>query len=282
VQSHSTVYVQDWELDGGPDDLVRVARAADEAGFSYVGVCDHVAVPADAAPRMGTFWTDPIATLGLLAGVTTRVGLLSHVYIPAYRHPLVTAKSFATLDWLSGGRVIVGVGAGHSEGEFAAVGADFAARGPRLDDALVVIDAALREEYPVAQTGTFRVDGSVGLQPRPVQRPRPPIWVGGSSRAALRRAARWDGWLPQGTRRRDMPDAIAYLRDQRAQQGRGDDPIDIGGNAFVKPSVDETAASIADLAAMGVTDVQLSFRAESCDDVVEQILAFGRDVAPQL
>lgn len=283
IQSHSTIYVQDWELDAGPEELVRVALAADWAGFHYVAVCDHVAVPAEAAPRMGTFWTDPVATLGLLAGVTRRTHLLSHVYVPAYRHPLVTAKSFATLDWLSGGRVIVGVGAGHSEGEFAAVGADYEGRGRVLDDALAVIDAALRDEYPEVDTPSFTVTGTVGLQPRPVQQPRPPIWIGGSSRAALRRAARWDGWLPQGTRRRDLPDAIAYLREQRAEAGLGDQPIDIGANALVRPdAADETAAYLHSLAELGVTTTQLKFEATSCDDLVEQIECFGTDVAPLL
>lgn len=281
VQSHSTIYVADWELDAGPDELVRVAQAADDAGFLYVAVCDHVAVPAEAAPRMGTFWADPVATLGLLAGVTRRTRLLSHVYIPAYRHPLVTAKSFATLDWLSGGRAILGVGAGHSEGEFAAVGADFEQRGSVLDDALAVIDAALRDEYPKVETPSFTVDGTVGLQPRPVQQPRPPVWIGGSSRTALRRAARWDGWLPQGTRRRDLPDAIGYLRDQRALAGLADEPIDIGANAVVGSGpAEETAASLDSLRGLGVTNVQLSFKATSCDDLVEQIERFGTDVAP--
>ncbi|MEY2474830.1 MAG: hypothetical protein QOG87_145 [Actinomycetota bacterium] len=283
VQSHSTIYVQDWELAAGPEELVRVAQACDEAGFLYVAVCDHVAVPAEAASRMGTFWTDPIATLGLLAGVTSTTRLLSHVYIPAYRHPLVTAKSFATLDWLSGGRVIVGVGAGHSEGEFAAVDADFDRRGSRLDDALAVIDAALRDEYPKVDTPAFTIDGTVGVQPRPVQHPRPPVWIGGSSRPALRRAARWDGWLPQGTRRRDLPHAIAYLRDERAAVGLGDEHIDIGANAIVGPGpAEETAAYLDSLRAIGVTNVQLSFKAASCDDLVTQIARFSAEIAPLL
>jgi probable F420-dependent oxidoreductase len=283
IQSHSRVYVADWELDAGPDELVRVARAADDAGFSYVAVCDHVAVPAELASTMGTFWTDTIATLGLIAGVTSRVRLLSHVYVPAYRHPLVAAKAFATLDWLSQGRVIVGVGAGHAEGEFDALGVPFAERGRLLDDAIDVIDAALRDEFPKVETPTWTLDGSVGAQPRPVQQPRPPIWIGGSSRAALRRAARWDGWLPQGTRRRDLPDAIAYLREQRAEAGLGDQPIDIGANALVKPGApDESAAYLHSLGDLGVTTTQLKFQATSCDDLVEQIDRFGTDVAPLL
>jgi probable F420-dependent oxidoreductase len=288
IQSHSRIYVADWELGAGPEELLRVARAADDAGFLYVATCDHVAVPAELAPRMGTFWTDPVATLGAVAAATRRVRLLTHVYVLAYRHPLVAAKGFATLDWLSGGRLIAGVGAGHAEGEFEALGVDFAARGRLLDEALDALDAALREEF---------VDG-VGAQPRPVQQPRPPIWVGGSSRPALRRAARrGDGWLPQGTPRKDMPAAIAYLREQREAAGRGDDPIDLGANAeplyLGSPtwdvgtwtrtgSAEELAASLREFADMGVTNVQVRFPARSCDELVDQITAFGAEVLPLL
>jgi probable F420-dependent oxidoreductase len=287
IQSHSRIYVADWELHAGPDELVRVAQAADTAGFLYVGTCDHVAVPADAAARMGTFWTDPIATLGMLAGVTARVRLLTHVYVLPYRHPLVAAKAFATLDWLSGGRVIAGVGAGHAEGEFAALGLDFTARGRTLDAAIDAMATALSEEFV----------GDVGAQPRPVQRPRPPIWVGGSSKAALRRAAeRGDGWLPQGTPRKDLPAAIAYLKEHR-RSARGDAPIEIGANAeplyLGSPSWDvgkwtrtgppaELAGSLREFAGMGVSHVQVRFPARSCDELVDQITAFGAEVAPLL
>jgi probable F420-dependent oxidoreductase len=288
IQSHSRIYVAHWELHAGPAELVRVAQAADAAGFLYVGTCDHVAVPSDAAARMGTFWTDPVATLGMLAGVTERVRLLTHVYVLPYRHPLIAAKAFATLDWLSGGRVIAGVGAGHAEGEFAALGLDFAARGQALDSAIDALAAALTDEFV----------GDVGAQPRPVQQPRPPIWIGGSSKAALRRAAeRGDGWLPQGTPRRDLPGAIAYLREHRARAGRGDEPIEIGANAEPLYLGDPTwdvgkwtrtgsAAQLADglreFAAMGVSHVQVRFPARSCDELVDQIGAFGAKVLPLL
>ena len=124
VQSQSTVFAQEWERSAGPDELVRIAKAADRCGFFSIGVCDHVAIPRRAAAAMGTVWYDTVATLGLLAGVTERARLLSHVYVPAYRNPLLVAKAFATLDVLSGGRVILGVGVGHLAEEFAALGVD--------------------------------------------------------------------------------------------------------------------------------------------------------------
>ncbi len=103
IQSQSTIYVEDWELAAGPAELARVARQAEDSGFFYVAVCDHTAIPRRLAGAMSTTWYDTIATLGWLAGTTSRIRLMSHVYIAAQRHPLRAAKEFATLDVLSGG-----------------------------------------------------------------------------------------------------------------------------------------------------------------------------------
>src|SRR3954454_15348089 len=185
VQAQSKYFVESWELAAGPAEDAQVARAADAAGFFYVAVCDHVAIPDDLAPRMSAVWWDTIATLGWLAGLTSRTRLLSSVFNLTYRHPLVAAKSFGTLDLVSDGRVIIGVGAGHVEKEFDALGVDFSSRGRLLDEALGVFDRALQEGS---------VDG-MQVAPPPVHQPRPPIWVGGAAPAAVRRAARLaDGW----------------------------------------------------------------------------------------
>jgi probable F420-dependent oxidoreductase len=298
IQSQSRLYVSDWELVAGPEELIRLAKACDDAGFFYIANCDHVAIPASVAPRMGTFWTDTIATLGALSAHTQRVRLMSHVYVLPYRHPLMSAKSFATLDWLSGGRVIVGVGAGHVQEEFDALGVSFEDRGSILDDAIDILAAALADEFPEIDTPTWKVHG-VGLAPRPVQQPRPPIWVGGSSKPALRRAAvRGDGWLPQGTPRAQMPEQIAFIREHR-QKARGDDPIDlgaitesfyigtpswdVGGPPYVVSGAPQTIADcLLSFREMGVNHVQVRFRARSCDEAVDQITAFGADVAPLL
>src|ERR1700736_3144334 len=135
VQAQSEMFVADWERTSGPDELIAMAAKADEMGFFYIAVCDHIAIPRRLAPAMGTTWYDTIATLGFLAALTTRVRLLSHVWVAAYRHPLASAKAFATLDHLSGGRVIVGVGAGHVAGEFTNLGVAFERRGRLLDEA---------------------------------------------------------------------------------------------------------------------------------------------------
>lgn len=292
VQSQSTIYAEPWEAEAGATELAAVARAADEAGFWYLAVCDHVAVPRSLAPTMGTAWWDTVATLGWLAGITWRVRLLSHVAVLANRHPLATAKAWSTLDAISGGRAVLGVGAGHVEAELELLGADYSRRGARLDEAIDAVRAAFAEEFPTVDGPTWAFEG-FGQRPRPVQPGGPPIWVGGSSKPALRRAAeRGDGWLPQGP---ITPETVAFLRDHRAATG-GDERFDIGalvgavhvgeptwdvGPCLVGPPA-KIAHVLGKLRAMGAGQVQLRFRSRSADELVDQIRAFGADVAPLL
>ncbi|HUY20749.1 MAG TPA: TIGR03619 family F420-dependent LLM class oxidoreductase [Acidimicrobiales bacterium] len=296
VQSQSTIYVEDWEHAAGPAELARVARQAEDSGFFYVAVCDHTAIPRRLAPAMSTTWYDTIATLGWLAGVTTRVRLMSHVYIAAQRHPLRAAKEFATLDVLSGGRLVIGVGAGHVNEEFDVMGPPFEERGAALDEAIDALALALTEEFPTLP-GPRWPASDLSVSPRPVQRPRPPIWVGGSSRAALRRAARrGDGWLPQTVRRSDMRDQVSQLLDMR-QEMRGGAPIEIGALAgtfhvgeparelprgTVSGSPDRIAENLAELVDMGVSHVQMRFPNRSLDELCDQMAAFGEQVGPLL
>ena len=142
VQAKSKTFVEDWEADAGADELRQIVQKADEAGFLYVAVCDHLAVTKPLDAHMQTTWYDTVATLSWIAALTTRVRVMSHVYVISYRHPLHTAKSFMTLDELSSGRAILGVGAGHLEGEFDLLGLDFAARGAITDAAIDAVREA--------------------------------------------------------------------------------------------------------------------------------------------
>lgn len=292
IQSQSTIYAEPWEALAGASELAAVARAADVGGFWYLGVCDHVAIPRQQAATMGTAWWDTIATLGWLAGITERTRLLSHVTVLAYRHPLQTAKAWSTLDTLSGGRAVLGVGAGHVEGEFGLLGADFGARGAVLDEAIDAVRAAFAHEYPAVDGRTWSFAG-FGQRPRPTQAGGPPIWVGGSSRRALRRAAeRGDGWLPQGP---VTPEVVAFLREHR-RATVGEEPFDIGalagaiyvghpawdvGSCLTGPP-EKIAHVLRKFAAMGVGQVQVRFRSRSAGELVEQIDRFGREVGPLL
>lgn len=177
VQSQSTIYAESWEAVAGAEDLAEIARTADRTGFAYIASCDHVAIPRRLADAMSTVWYDPVATLAFLAGITERVLLLSHVAVVGLRHPLVSAKQYATLDHLSGGRLVLGVGAGHVQEEFDALGADFAGRGPVLDETIDALRAALGpEEYPeFAGSGSPSPGSASG--PGPSSRGSPSGWA---------------------------------------------------------------------------------------------------------
>ena len=137
ITAQSTVFAAPWEATAGTAEILNIAQACDANGFFYLAVSDHVCVPREQANAMSTVWYDTIATLGFLAAATQRVRLLSYVYVAPYRHPLMTAKAFATLDALSGGRVILSVGLGASIDFLTDLGmANVAARGRQLVEKL--------------------------------------------------------------------------------------------------------------------------------------------------
>jgi probable F420-dependent oxidoreductase len=298
IQSQSTLYVAEWEKTAGPEELGRIAQVADQAGYFYLGVCDHTAIPERLADAMGTIWYDTTATLGWLAALTTRTHLLSHVLILAQRHPLRAAKELSTLDLLSGGRLIVGVGAGHVPEEYELLTGDFAERGRHTDEAVSALARCFIDEFPELPGPRFPVSG-MGVAPRPVRQPRPPIWIGGSSPAAIRRTAAFgDGWLPQGTRRRDLSGQIARLRELR-HEFRGGAPIDIGTivepihltsgvadwdlpNYVLQGQAAEVASSLRELVAMGVNHLQVRFMARSVEEFCQQTAQFAEEVGPLL
>ena len=285
IQARSSYFVAPWELDAGPVELQRVAKTCDRSGIDYVGVCDHVAVPAELASSMSTYWMDPISTLSWIAGFTTSVRLLTHVYVLPYRHPLVAAKQFATLDHLSGGRLIVGIGAGHALGEFERLGVDFARRGAITNESLPVLAEALASEF---------VDG-VGATPRPTQHPRPPIWVAGSSAAAITRAARFgDGWLPQSP---TTDEHVAALDQALAVVGRGREGFAVGhiapsvyvgtptwdvGSGVVAGSGRDVAEQLAAKMPTAVNQVQVRFAARDVSEYCDQVELFGAEAAALL
>jgi probable F420-dependent oxidoreductase len=298
IQSQSTLYVADWEKEAGPAELARIARVADDADFFYLGVCDHTAIPRRLAEAMGTIWYDTTATLGWLAALTTRTHLLSHVLILAQRHPLRAAKELSTLDALSGGRLIVGVGAGHVPEEYEIFTGGFAERGRHTDEAVAALARCFTEEFPELPGPRFPAR-DMGIGPRPVRKPRPPIWIGGSSAAAIRRTAAYgDGWLPQGTPRKELPGQIARLRELR-QEFRAGAPIDIGtivepihlrsgGSDWELPGwvlsggAEQVAEPLRELVAMGVNHLQVRFMARSAEEFCEQTARFGAEVGPLL
>jgi probable F420-dependent oxidoreductase len=176
------------------DRILTVVRQAEEAGLDSVWVTDHVIVPRDVDVIYREQMLDPLAMLPWLAGVTERIALGTSVVILPYRSPIPLAKLLASVDVLSGGRLIVGAAIGWMEGEFAALGVPFKERVSRSEEALELMRTLWTQERPELQTARHGLS-NVQVSPMPLQRPRPPIWIGGGSEGAFRRVARLgDGW----------------------------------------------------------------------------------------
>lgn len=174
--------------------MLEVAARAEEMALDSVWVTDHVIVPRDMALIYRDHMLDPLAVLPWLAGVTSRVTLGTSVVVLPYRSPVPLAKLLASVDVLSGGRLLFGAAVGWVEGEFDALGVPFKERGSRTDEALTLIRALWTEEYPEVTTARHHLAG-LKASPMPLQKPRPPILIGGSTEAAFRRVARLgDGW----------------------------------------------------------------------------------------
>src|SRR5687768_14767759 len=172
-----------------PQIIRSAAVRAEQLGYDSVWVSDHVVVPNANVVNFGETVFDPLVTLGVIAGATSRVRLGTTVLIIPYRNPVVTAKMVSSLDALSGGRVVLGIGAGWMAAESAMLGVPFAERGAMTDEYL----AAMQELWTAREpkySGKYTQSTGLFCEPKPVQKPHPPIWVGGHSKAALRRAAR--------------------------------------------------------------------------------------------
>jgi len=184
-----------WERDGTIDDLARIAETADRLGYHHLTCSEHIGVPAKDVDRRGARYWDPLATFGYLAARTKRIRFATNVLVLPYHHPLEIAKRYGTLDVVSGGRVILGVGIGTLEEEFVVIGAPFDDRGARGDDALRALRASLSQSVPAYHGPYYSFDGLV-VDPCAVQ-DRVPLWVGGRTLRSLRRAAALaDGWCP--------------------------------------------------------------------------------------
>lgn len=200
---------------GDPSFVRDALTAADELGFWGVTAPDHILAPnAWAASGGGEQWIDPFVLLGLAAGTTRRLRLITHIIVLPYRDPFSVAKALASLDHVSDGRAILGAGSGYLKEEFDILGVPFAERGARTDEYLRIIQTCWRAEGDIDFDGAFYSIHAARMAPRPVQRPRPPIWIGGNSMRAVRRAVELgDCWAPF-----DVTDDDIALGIERAEQ----------------------------------------------------------------
>ena len=276
----------------------EMAEAVESAGFDACFVTEHPFPSDDWLATGGHHSLDPFVALTAAAMVTRSLRLHTNILVLPYRNPFLTAKSIASLDVLSGGRVIMGVAAGYLQGEYAALGADFEDRNARTDEALVAIKQAWRGETVRLEGRDFAAAGNTML-PRPIQRPHPPIWVGGNSKLAIRRAAlHGAGWSPfpaagqfAGRARTaalentsQLGERIAYLHDYAKSIGR-EDELDVnfvpfGSRMNSQEPIDYPAfrEQVSQLEAAGVTWLSLGVPGRTRDEYITEVARFGAEV----
>jgi probable F420-dependent oxidoreductase len=301
------------------DNYMAVAKAAERAGFDFLAVSDHVVVPANlksqypydargvfAAAEHG-YCLDQLATIAFLAGCTERLRLLASVMVVPHRPAMLTAKMISTIDVLSNGRLILGAGAGWMKEEFALLGAPFADRGKATDEYLEAFRELWTKDAP-AYSGKHVSFADLLFYPKPIQKPYPPIWIGGESPAALRRTIRFaDAWYPGNnsqTKPLDTPARLAVGIDEvrHACEAAGRDPATLEIALLVQNYFEWEPYKIADgsarrmftggsadmavdteaLSAIGVGHVALRLGGDTVQAAVERIQRFGAEVIAKM
>jgi alkanesulfonate monooxygenase SsuD/methylene tetrahydromethanopterin reductase-like flavin-dependent oxidoreductase (luciferase family) len=261
-----------------PLTIVRLARAAEASGWDGFSIWDSTGV------SMGTVAPDPFVALAAVAATTERLQLILSVIALPRRRPQLVAQATSTLDRLSGGRVVLGVGAGGDPGDFESFGESFdrSTRLTAMDEAIGLVDAFLRGSTVSHEGPLYRVHG-VAVGPRPTQQPRPPLWFGGMRPAALRRAAALDGWIAIAVTEDgssiDLPpdafgDLVARVHAERTALDRGNEPFDVAVFAFSDPGAigNELARGYAEAGATWWLE-SLSGLRGSVDDLVARVEA---------
>ena len=295
-----------------PENLRTLAQRAESLGFDSVWVSDHIILPRKvdsfypyAADGVATFrpdedYYDPLATLNFLAGCTQKIRLGTHVLILPYRNPVVTAKMLSTLDVLSGGRVILGAGVGWMEEEFQALGLDtYAQRGAVTDEYIQLFKELWTKDEPEFQGEIYQLSG-MGFMPKPVQKPHPPIWIGGHTNPAIRRAAEYgDGWMPIGLRPpailepEELAEKIARLRRLTVRAGRPEDAVSLcfstgvtfddspgATRRMMSGRAEQIATDLRQYQDLGVRNFILGFPGDSVAALDEAMEQFSKQVMP--
>jgi probable F420-dependent oxidoreductase len=293
--------------------MTRIATEGEAMGFDYLTVTDHVVLPDMKVPgypysESGEFYEDApterheqLIGMAYIAARTSRIRLVAAVLVVPHRPAVLAAKMLATLDVLSGGRLVVGIGAGWLKTEFdAVVTTPYPERGAVTDEYIDAFKVLWTEPSP-SFAGKYTKFDNIVLEPKPVQRPHPPIWVGGEGPAALRRAARvGDAWYPIGSNNKHLYDTlprleagIAKLRKTVADAGRAPDAVDVAFRvkrygAAVPPLASDgqrrlfsgsEADLIGDLRAlksMGVTAIDIDFGRPTTDEVIAEMKRFRK------
>ena len=278
------------------DDLRSTVQRAEALGFHSVWVSDHVVTPIHLLPTIGPSFYDAFVVLTYAAAFTQRVRLGTTVIVVPYRNPLVVAKMLATLDVLSGGRVIFGTGVGGAPDEFQALGVPSHQRG-RLTNEYLRLMVALWTQDPTNFHGRFFSFNDVRFEPKPHQKPHPPIWVGGQSDAALRRAvAIGEAWHPTSMPLGPLQEKMAHLQHLARESGRTEGPmVTLHQGIRMSTQYTSTAAEgrrlgqgtprqlredMQEYQQLGIPVVVCNFAQETFDELWEAMETFAVEVMP--
>ena len=287
------IHIPQWGPDATREGVLSVARAAEDAGLDSVWVADHVVFPlrsestypyghdgAPFAPEDG--FLEAFTTLAAIAGATKRVALATSVLVLPMREPLQVAKTVATLDVLSGGRVIVGIGAGWWEEEFRALGAQFERRGRRMDEQIGILRTLWRDGS-MAHRGEFYEFKELVCEPRPLQIGGPPILIGGMGSAGRRRAGRLgDGWHALGSHEGTLAEGFADVQQIARAAGRGDCEVALSTSAGLPPDPERAVRRLTRLKRTGVGHVVLNVPGNTAADICSAIKRLGAEVMPDV
>jgi probable F420-dependent oxidoreductase len=257
-----------WEETARFDDVIAIVQEADRLGYHHCTCSEHVAVPVDVAAVRGGRYFDPLATFGALGAATSNIRFAAHVVVLGYHHPLAIAKRYGTLDVVTDGRLILGVGVGSLREEFDLLDAPFDDRGARADDAMRALRAALSQREPAYHGKYYDFEG-VLVDPSAVQ-PHVPMWVGGRTSRSLRRAVDLgDGWAPFGLRTADLETMLRRI-DRRADRPfevivQNEHPLD----PLAEP--ERVAEQLQRFAGIGATGVNVRFVHHSRAHYIEQL-----------
>lgn len=283
-----------WEAELPPAKSVHFAREVDGLAYDYLWVAEHIVQHPKLVPAMGAKFYEGVSAAGFLLGATQRIHLLTYICPIPYHNPLVWAKAIASVDHLSGGRLALGLAAGHLRREFEAIGVPFEKRGAISDEYLRAMKALWTSDLPEFR-GQFVSFGNMVFEPKPFQKPHPPLLIGGDAKPVLRRAAALgDGWLPWLTTRREMKDALAYIHEQPEMEKR-DRPFEVFTLLAEIPEDDrlnfdrmryprhreETIELIGLLKEAGATGVVVHLpKTESYEECLEWVRWFSNEIIP--
>ena len=211
---------QPWELGVTGADQTVIAKHVDELGYDMIVVPEHFIVPNSHVELSGPHYFHSTVAQAFIAGATQRIRVNSFVTVLPLQHPVVMAKALSTADWMSGGRITVTFGVGWDEEEFKILGVPFHERGRMADEYLAAILELWTSDSP-SFAGKYVSFDKVAFEPKPVQKPHLPIWIGGDAEPVLKRAARFaTGWSPFLTKPEDIPAKLDFIKSQATYDGR--------------------------------------------------------------